>query len=53
MLNVRLVSKLFLSLVLGIGFALAWFQYDERFIVLAHNEMEKVFAQQFNTQFRG
>lgn len=53
MRNFRLISKILLSLLLGLVLALAWFQFDERFIALANSGMEKVFAHQLNCQFKG
>ncbi len=53
MRNFRLLSKIVLSLFLGLFLALAWFQFDERFIALANSGMEKVFEKQLNCQFKG
>lgn len=53
MRKLRLISKVFLSLLLGLALALAWFQFDERFIALANNGMEKIFAHELNCQFKG
>jgi hypothetical protein len=50
---IQLVFKIFLSLVFGLSLALAWFQFDERFIALANRNTEKVFEQQLNCQFNG
>ncbi|MFT6765923.1 MAG: hypothetical protein ACJAZS_000819 [Alteromonas naphthalenivorans] len=49
----KLVSKILLSLLLGLVLALAWFQFDERFIALANNGMEKIFENQLDCKFRG
>lgn len=53
MRKLRLISKILLSLLLGLVLALAWFQFDERFIALANNGMEKVFEHQLNCHFKG
>jgi len=53
MRKLRLISKILLSLLLGLVLALAWFQFDERFIALANNGMEKVFEHQLNCRFKG
>lgn len=51
--KLRLISKILLSLLLGLVLALAWFQFDERFIALANSGMEKVFKHQLNCHFKG
>lgn len=53
MRKLRLVSKILLSLLLGFVLALAWFQFDDRFIALANSSMEKVFEHQLNCHFKG
>lgn len=53
MFILRFFLKIIFSLLLGAGLALAWFQYDERFVAMANERMEKIFEGQLHCRFRG
>ena len=53
MIALRFFSKIIFSIMLGLGLALAWFQFDDRFVTTANRAMENYFEHNLNCRFSG